>query len=109
VAGSQAEVVDEVERLLANAVRLAEGMLARRYFYPACHRMEPYRSEVPEGGWRLPVTERLTGRVMSLPTGTAVGPGEIGQVCEIVRFAGANGREIARRLAVSDRLVRPSQ
>lgn len=87
----------------------AEGVLARRYFFPACHRMEPYCSEVPEGGWQLPVTERLTGRVMSLPTGTAVGPGEIGQVCEIVRFAATNGREIARRLAESGRLVPPSQ
>ena len=28
----------------------AEGVLARRYFYPGCHRMEPYRSLFPHAG-----------------------------------------------------------
>ena len=32
-------------------------------------------------------TERLTQRVMSLPTGTAVGPEEIETVCAIIRLA----------------------
>ena len=52
----------------------AESVLARRYFYPGCHEMEPYRSYFPHAGLLLPETERLTQRVMSLPTGTAVGP-----------------------------------
>ena len=51
-----------------------ENVLARRYFYPGCHRMEPYRSTWPDEGRWLPETERLAARVLQLPTGTAVGP-----------------------------------
>ena len=77
----------------------AENILARRYFYPGCHQMEPYRSYFPHAGLLLPETERLTQRVMSLPTGTAVGPEEIDTVCAIVRLAIANGAELSRRLS----------
>src|ERR671923_182420 len=49
----------------------AENILARRYFYPGCHEMEPYRSLNPQAGSVLPETERLTRRVLSLPSGTA--------------------------------------
>jgi dTDP-4-amino-4,6-dideoxygalactose transaminase len=76
----------------------AENVLARRYFYPGCHRMEPYRSHSPHAGLLLPETERLTNRVMSLPTGTAVGPVTIGQICEIIRLVVAHGREVQERL-----------
>ncbi len=75
----------------------AENVLARRYFYPGCHEMEPYRSYFPHAGLLLPETERLTQRVMSLPTGTAVGPEEIGVICQIVRMAAAHGPEIKQR------------
>ena len=45
----------------------AENVLARRYFYPGCHRMEPYRSRYPEAGMKLPVTERLADCVVRYP------------------------------------------
>ncbi|OQA23345.1 MAG: dTDP-4-amino-4,6-dideoxy-D-glucose transaminase [Chloroflexi bacterium ADurb.Bin360] len=77
----------------------AEKILARRYFYPGCHEMEPYRSYFPHAGLLLPQTERLTQRVMSLPTGTAVGQDEIADVCAIIRLAVENGRELTRRLS----------
>ena len=76
----------------------AEQVLARRYFYPGCHRMEPYRSYFPHAGLLLPETERLVQRVLVLPTGTAVGPQEIGAICEIIRLAVAHGRAISERL-----------
>ena len=41
----------------------------------------------------------LTQRVMSLPTGTAVGPEEIAAICAIIRLAVENSRELAARLA----------
>ena len=41
------------------AVLHAENVLARRYFYPGCHRMEPYGSEEPGVCERLPVTARV--------------------------------------------------
>ena len=75
----------------------AENVLARRYFYPGCHRMEPYRSRGPRP--ELPVTERLAERLVTLPTGTAVGPEEISGICKIIRTAVSNGCEIRQRLA----------
>jgi dTDP-4-amino-4,6-dideoxygalactose transaminase len=72
---------DLVERLWA------EGVLARRYFHPGCHRMEPYRSLYPDAGRHLPETEQLTGRVLCLPTGTAVTPKDVRWICGILRRA----------------------
>ena len=76
----------------------AENVLARRYFYPGCHRMEPYRSYFPHAGLLLPETERLVKRVLSLPTGTAVGPGEISQICQIIRLVVEHGPKVRERL-----------
>jgi dTDP-4-amino-4,6-dideoxygalactose transaminase len=84
---------DEMVRVLH-----AEKVLARRYFHPGCHRMEPYRSYFPHAGLLLPQTERLAGRVLSLPTGTAVGPDEVGRVCELVAFVARNGGRISRAM-----------
>jgi dTDP-4-amino-4,6-dideoxygalactose transaminase len=83
----------------------AENVLARRYFYPGCHQMEPYRSYFPHAGLLLPHTERLVTRVMSLPTGTAVGEPEIAQLGALIRFALANGPAITQRLgALAERI-----
>ena len=76
----------------------AENVLARRYFYPACHRMEPYRSYFPHAGLVLPETERLVQRVMSLPNGTAITPEDARKICGIIRLAVTNGPEITARL-----------
>jgi dTDP-4-amino-4,6-dideoxygalactose transaminase len=75
----------------------SENVLARRYFNPGCHRMEPYRSYFPHAGLLLPETERLTQRVMSLPTGTAVEPEDIRRIGEIIRFAVDHSEEIEAR------------
>jgi dTDP-4-amino-4,6-dideoxygalactose transaminase len=76
----------------------AENVLARRYFYPGCHMMEPYRSYFPHSGLLLPNTEQLVRRVLSLPTGVAVGKNEIMAICNIIRVAIANGPEINKRM-----------
>ena len=76
----------------------AENILARRYFYPGCHQMEPYRSIFPHAGLHLPETERLASRTLSLPTGTAVGENEIDQICQIIRFVISNGQDVRRRI-----------
>ena len=77
----------------------SENVLARRYFFPGCHRMEPYRSLVPPDRWHLPVTERLAARVLALPTGAAMSVEEIERVCDLVGFASAHADEI--RTAIS--------
>lgn len=76
----------------------AENVIARRYFFPGCHRMEPYRSFLPPDGIRLPHTERLARRVLSLPTGTAVGEEEIRGICGIVKLAVGRAGEVGERL-----------
>lgn len=93
------EAVTHVSRDQLVEILHAENVLARRYFYPGCHQMEPYRSHFPHAGLLLPETEKLVNRVLSLPTGTAVGTDEIGKVCQIVRFAVEHGAEIGSRLS----------
>ena len=73
---------DDLQRVL-----WAENVHARRYFFPGCHRMEPYRSLLPQVASRLPETERLSGRLLALPTGAAVGPETIGVVTSLIRRA----------------------
>lgn len=68
--------------------RLVEqNVLARRYFYPGCHRMEPYRTLYPKSGDYLPVTEAFCERVLALPTGTQISTVQIAAICEIIRAA----------------------
>jgi dTDP-4-amino-4,6-dideoxygalactose transaminase len=72
----------------------AENVLARRYFYPGCHRMEPYRSFFPHAGMMLPVTEQVVDRVLSLPTGGVIGAEEIAGICSLLRLSVERGDEI---------------
>lgn len=76
----------------------AENVVARRYFYPGCHRMEPYRTLYPEAGARLPDTERVASQLLILPTGTAVGDDEIDRVCGLVSFGVRHGAAIREGL-----------
>lgn len=73
----------------------AENILARRYFSPGCHRMEPYRSFFPHAGLLLPETERLTERVFCLPTGTGVNEDQISLICYVIRLIVENGAKIS--------------
>lgn len=77
---------DQIVQILA-----AENVVTRRYFYPGCHRLEPYLTEDPNAGIGLPETERLGRRLMCLPTGTAVTPTAISQICAIIRLVAALG------------------
>ncbi len=76
----------------------AENILARKYFYPGCHQMEPYRSYFPHAGLLLPNTEALTKRVLSLPNGTAVNEDDIKRICEIVILAVQHGYDIQSQI-----------
>lgn len=76
----------------------AEGILARRYFYPGCHRMEPYRSLFPHAHLLLPETEALVRRVLVLPTGTSVEEKDVDAVCSLLRFLGQGAAEVRERL-----------
>jgi dTDP-4-amino-4,6-dideoxygalactose transaminase len=72
---------DQMQKIL-----WAENVLVKRYFYPGCHLMEPYKSSPAYANLVLPETERLAKRVLSLPTGTSVGLEDIHEICQIIRF-----------------------
>ncbi|MBL9094210.1 MAG: DegT/DnrJ/EryC1/StrS family aminotransferase [Planctomycetaceae bacterium] len=82
------------------AVLKAENVLARRYFYPGCHRMEPYRSRFPQAGLVLPVTERVAAEVLVLPTGTGVSGAEIDRIAGILQAAIERAGEVRAALAL---------
>jgi len=92
------ETVTQVNRDKLVEILHAENVLARRYFYPGCHQMEPYRSYFPHAGLLLPETEKLAQRVLSLPNGTAVGPDEISKICQIIRLVVEHADEVRVRL-----------
>ncbi len=83
---------DDLQRLL-----VAENVLARRYFHPGCHRMEPYRSRSDPHA-PLPVTEHLLDRCLSLPTGTATPQEAIKLVCQLIELAVSHAAGLATRL-----------
>jgi len=89
-----AEQLTEIGRDQIVQTLHAENILARRYFYPGCHRMEPYRSFFPHAGFLLPETERVALKVMVLPTGNAIGEEEISGICQVIRLVASNGRAL---------------
>jgi dTDP-4-amino-4,6-dideoxygalactose transaminase len=63
----------------------AENILARKYFWPGCHKMQPYRDLYPHAGLLLPNTEQVADRVVVLPTGTTVSEADAATICAILR------------------------
>ena len=62
----------------------AENVIARRYFWPGCHNMAPYRELYPHAGEMLPNTQRVAERVVVLPTGPTIDEGMIRTVVSII-------------------------
>lgn len=60
---------------------------ARRYFYPGCHKSEPYKTLYPEQLNTLPNTDLICQRVLSLPTGQATSVSDINKICQIIKQA----------------------
>ncbi len=54
----------------------AENILARKYFWPGCHKMKPYRDLFPHAELMLPVTDKIAERVIVLPSGLQM-PNEV--------------------------------
>ena len=76
----------------------AENVRARRYFFPGCHRMAPYRDLYPEAGRLLPETERLANSVLCLPTGATLASPDVDAICRIIQVAIADAAELRRLL-----------
>lgn len=89
-------------------VLVSENVLARRYFYPGCHRMEPYRSYFPHANLVLRATDVVAQRVLLLPTGTSIGQAEIREICQVLRIAIAGANDVQRALATRTEQRLPS-
>ncbi|MEN1944507.1 aminotransferase class I/II-fold pyridoxal phosphate-dependent enzyme [Luteimonas sp. MJ293] len=92
-------VVAEVDDGLRDAVVAAlqaENILARKYFWPGCHRMQPYRDLYPHAGLLLPNTEAVAARVVVLPSGPSLPGGAIETIAAVIKVlvhqAGSMGR-----------------
>ena len=92
------QAVTQISRDQLMQVLWAENILARRYFYPGCHRMEPYRFHYPNAAQSLPETEKIADRVLCLPTGMSVTPTDIAVICRIIRTALQGVDAVNRRL-----------
>jgi dTDP-4-amino-4,6-dideoxygalactose transaminase len=64
----------------------AENILARKYFWPGCHNMTPYRELYPHAGLLLPNTQKVADRVVVLPTGTTMTNEDVDVVTTIIKL-----------------------
>lgn len=77
------------------AVLRAENVMAKRYFYPGCHRMAPYHAD----GDAFPHTEALAASLLTLPTGAAVDGSDIDRIAALIRTAAEHSSAVAAHLA----------
>ncbi len=75
------------DRLL-EALR-AENILARRYFWPGCHRMAQFANDPTYRKLDLPNTDLVAGKVIVLPTGSAVTPSYVSVICAVIQMLAA--------------------
>ena len=87
---------DDLQRILH-----AENVIARRYFYPGCHRMEPYRSRFPNAHQALPHTDRIAQRVLLLPGGTGVAARQIREICAILHLVADHAHDLRSSILCS--------
>ncbi len=83
---------------LVNAL-WAENVMARKYFWPGCHRMEPYRTLYPRAAARLPRTDAVAERLLILPTGTGVSQADVHTLCDLLVAMVGFGPRLRERIA----------
>ena len=65
----------------------AENILARKYFWPGCHGMQPYRDLFPHAALMLPNTCSVSERVVVLPAGASMAEDDIEIVADVIRVS----------------------
>ena len=64
----------------------AENIRARRYFWPGCHQMKPYRGQTADAEYVLANTLQTAEKVLVLPTGGSVSVDDIKSISSLLRF-----------------------
>ena len=62
----------------------AENILARKYFWPGCHKMQPYRDLFPHAGLMLQNSHDVSQRIVVLPTGPTLTHDNIKWICSVI-------------------------
>lgn len=96
------ECITGIDRDSLVTLLYAENIRARRYFYPGCHNMEPYRSYFPNAELLLSVTEKVMRRMLCLPTGTSITKKTVTAICLLIAEIVARGKEIKQRMESTD-------
>lgn len=63
----------------------AENVLARKYFWPGCHNMEPYRNNPTHAPKSLSKTDMVSERVIVLPTGSSLSHDDAREIARFIR------------------------
>jgi dTDP-4-amino-4,6-dideoxygalactose transaminase len=100
------ETVTGINRDQVVELLWAENVLARRYFFPGCHRMEPYRSSPDAAGIHLPHTDLLAGRLLTLPSGAGVSADDVARITDTIHCILREAPAIAARLVAEPRVSR---
>jgi dTDP-4-amino-4,6-dideoxygalactose transaminase len=82
---------DQLEKALAK-----ERIVTKKYFYPPMHRLEAFRSKAPV---KLPVTERVSSRILSLPIHNVMDEPDIDRVAERIGLIQEYADQVRQRLA----------
>ncbi len=80
----EADATFPVSRDEIVAALQAENILARKYFWPGCHQMQPYRNLFPHAGLTLRNTQALASRIMVLPNGVSVDAAVVGTIASVL-------------------------
>jgi dTDP-4-amino-4,6-dideoxygalactose transaminase len=78
----------------------AEGIIARRYFYPSAHHSIPFRREPKQQELALPNTEYLNECLIQLPIGALVKHEDIERIGTLLQFIHHNARAIHAKMVV---------
>ncbi|MCZ8091916.1 MAG: DegT/DnrJ/EryC1/StrS family aminotransferase, partial [Acidovorax sp.] len=62
----------------------AENVLARKYFWPGSHRMQPYRDLFPHAGLVLPHTCTVAEQIVVLPNGMSMRSEHIDVIASLI-------------------------
>ena len=66
----------------------AENIKARKYFWPGCHKMKPYRDLFPHAGLMLQNSHDVSQRVIVLPAAPTLTSAEVEEVSRVIRVLG---------------------
>lgn len=90
--------ITDLDRDILMKILHAENVLVRRYFYPGCHKMEPYNSMTAYQDVQLPRTENLVQQTLLLPTGTNVSLDAIREITSLIKYVLENSAVIRERM-----------